>query len=120
MKQYRHLFQFGTFYRLKSPFKNNVSAWMVVSEDKKEAVVGWYRVLNGINLPCERLRLQGLDASMAYEVNGDGPAHYGDELMYAGLVTTDVSSGQADKPEEPSQDFESRLYILKAVKGGRQ
>lgn len=120
MKQYRHLFQFGTFYRLKSPFKNNVSAWMVVSEDKKEAVVGWYRVLNGINLPCERLRLQGLDASMAYEINGDGPAHYGDELMYAGLVTTDVSSGQADKPEELSQDFESRLYILKAVKGGRQ
>ena len=120
MKQYGHLFQFGTFYRLKSPFKNNVSAWMVVSEDKKEAVVGWYRVLNGINLPCERLRLQGLDASMAYEINGDGPAHYGDELMYAGLVTTDVSSGQADKPEELSQDFESRLYILKAVKGGRQ
>ena len=42
-------FQFGTFYRLSSPFENNVTAWMVVSEDKETAIVGWYRVLNGIN-----------------------------------------------------------------------
>lgn len=51
MKQYRQLFQFGTFYRLQSPFEHNTSAWMVVSDDRKEAIVGWYRVLNGVNLP---------------------------------------------------------------------
>ena len=64
MKEYRSLFQFGTFYRLQSPFENNISAWMVVSKDKKDAVVGWYRVLNGINMPCTRLRLKGLNPDM--------------------------------------------------------
>ena len=119
MKQYRQLFQFGTFYRLMSPFENNISAWMVVNEDKTEAIVGWYRVLNGINLPYTRLRLKGLSDEMQYTVNGDSFAHYGNELMNAGLITTDISSGQAEGDEKMCQDFESRLYILKAVKGGK-
>lgn len=114
MKEYRSLFQFGTFYRLQSPFENNISAWMVVSKDKKDAVVGWYRVLNGINMPCTRLRLKGLNPDMRYAVKGDTFAHYGDELMNCGLVTTDISSGQAEGDEKMCQDFDSRLYILKA------
>ena len=47
MKEYREIIQFGTFYRLKSPFENNETIWQVVSEDKKTSLVGWYRVLNG-------------------------------------------------------------------------
>ena len=35
MKEYRELIQFGTFYRLKSPFEGNETVWMTVSEDKK-------------------------------------------------------------------------------------
>ena len=92
---------------------------MVVNEDKTEAIVGWYRVLNGINLPYTRLRLKGLSDEMQYTVNGDSFAHYGNELMNAGLITTDISSGQAEGDEKMCQDFESRLYILKAVKGGK-
>lgn len=114
MKEYRNLFQFGTFYRLQSPFENPISAWMVVSADQKEAVVGWYRMLNGVNLPCTRLRLQGVDPDKKYTVKGDPFEHYGDELMNCGLVTTDISSGQAEGEEKLSQDFDSRLYILKA------
>ena len=38
--------------------------------------------------------------------------------MYAGLITTDISSGQAQGDEKMSRDFESRLYILKAEKRG--
>ncbi len=114
MKQYRQLFQFGTFYRLQSPFEHNTSAWMVVSDDRKEAIVGWYRVLNGVNLPYGRLRLQGLSEDLPYRVNGGGGIHYGSELMNAGLITTDASSGQAQGDEEMCRDFESRLYILKA------
>ncbi len=117
MKQYRHLIQFGTFYRLQSPFENNISAWMVVSKDRQEAIVGWFRVLNGANLPCTRLRLQGLDGNLSYQINGCGPLHYGDELMYAGLITTDASSGEAPRGEKMCEDFESRLYLLKARKG---
>lgn len=120
MKQYRRLFQFGTFYRLQSPFEKNTSAWMVVSEDRKEAIVGWYRVLNGINLPYTRLRLKGLDETTGYRINGDTEVHFGNELMNAGLITSDVSSGQAEGDEKMCQDFDSRLYILQAAEGGEQ
>lgn len=34
MKQHRGLIQFGTFYRLESPFDGNCAAWMIVSDDK--------------------------------------------------------------------------------------
>lgn len=120
MKQYRQLFQFGTFYRLQSPFEHNTSAWMVVSDDRKEAIVGWYRVLNGVNLPYTRLRLKGLTEDLPYKVNGESGIHYGSELMNAGLITTDASSGQAQGNEEMCRDFESRLYILKADQGDKQ
>ncbi|MEF2806516.1 MAG: alpha-galactosidase [Massilistercora timonensis] len=120
MKQYRQLFQFGTFYRLQSPFEHNTSAWMVVSDDRKEAIVGWYRVLNGVNLPYGRLRLQGLSEDLPYRVNGESGIHYGSVLMNAGLITTDASSGQAQGDEEMCRDFESRLYILKADQGDKQ
>ena len=119
MKQYRRLFQFGTFYRLQSPFENNTSAWMVVNDDRTEAIVGWYRVLNGINLPYTRLHLKGLAEDVPYTINGESAIHYGSELMHAGLITTDASSGQAEGDEKMCQDFESRLYILKAAKGGQ-
>lgn len=117
MKKYRYLFQFGTFYRLQSPFEKNISAWMVVSDDRKEAIVGWYRILNGVNLPCTRLYLKGLSEDIPYIINGESDVHYGSELMYAGLITTDASSGQAEGDEKLSRDFDSRLYILKAGEG---
>ena len=40
MKEYRKILQFGTFYRLKSPFEGNETAWMAVSQDKRTAIVG--------------------------------------------------------------------------------
>ena len=127
MKEYRHLIQFGTFYRLKSPFDGNITAWMTVSSDRKEAVAGWYRTLNGVNMSYTRLRLQGLDPEAEYEVGVRGSCERGissgtqafrigtrcgDELMNLGLITSDVSSGQNENAE--SCDFDSRIYILKA------
>ena len=114
MKQYRELFQFGTFYRLRDPFQHNVAAWMVVSEDKKEAIVGWYRVLNVVNEAFHRLALKGLDPDLCYSSSADGRSYYGDELMNAGLITSDASAGEVTPEETPSCDFDSRLYILKA------
>lgn len=40
--------------------------------------------------------------------------YYGDELMNLGLITTDVSAGEAYGDLEPGGDFDSRLYIFKA------
>lgn len=120
MKKYRQLIQFGRFYRLLSPFGNNVTAWMVVDENRNEALVGWYRTLNVVNGPFTRLHLQGLDESCFYDVmefvEGSPSAvtsHYGDELMNLGLITSDASSGQYADGRRESCDFDSRLFYLK-------
>lgn len=114
MKEYRKLLQFGTFYRLKSPFEGNEAAWMVVSEDQKTALVGWYRILNSVNRCYTRLRLEGLNPTYCYRNSRSGLSHYGDELMYAGLITSDVTAGQAPDGEILCTDFDSRIYILEA------
>ncbi len=115
MKEYRSLLQFGAFYRLKSPFEENELVWMVVSEDKRTALVGWYRILNVVNDRFTRVKLQGLNEDFCYEVSQDGTKRYGDELMNLGLVTSDATAGQTPQDEIPCTDFESRIYILKAV-----
>lgn len=114
MKKYRQLIQFGTFYRLSSPFKSNITMWMVVSGDKTEAIVGWYKVLNTVNDSYTRIQLKGLDPDLCYENTITGKMYYGDELMNLGLITTDVSAGEAYGDLEPGGDFDSRLYIFKA------
>ncbi len=114
MKEYRSLLQFGTFYRLKSPFEGNETAWMVVSADQKTAIVGWYRVLNQANKDFSRLRLEGLNPDFCYQNSVTGTAHYGDELMRCGLITSDPVSPLSELGRTDSGDFESRLYILKA------
>lgn len=114
MKEYREVLQFGTFYRLKSPFDGNETVWMTVSDDKKTALVGYYRVLNGVNVPYSRVQLQGLDENMLYQNLLNGTEHYGDELMNFGLITSDVTAGEAPGDAVPCTDFESRIYVLKA------
>ena len=114
MKEYRELLQFGTFYRLKSPFDGNETVWMVVSEDQNTAIVGWYRVLNGVNMPYRRVQLKGLKADTLYENTQNNTENYGDELINLGLITTDVTSGEVVGDAVPCTDFESRIYLLKA------
>lgn len=113
MKEYREVIQFGDFYRLLSPFDGNFTAWMVVSPDKKTALVGWYKTLNEINAPYHRVRLQGLDPALDYTIDG-GLTAGGDELMHAGLITTDSASGECQPNERKSCDFDSHIFVLKA------
>ena len=114
MKEYREIIQFGTFYRLKSPFENNETIWQVVSEDKKTSLVGWYRVLNGVNMPYTRIQLRGLLEDTLYENVENGTDNYGDELMNLGLLTSDVTAGEILSGKTPCTDFDSRIYVLKA------
>lgn len=121
MKKYRSLFQQGTFYRLASPFEGNVTAWMVVSSDKKEAVVGYYRVLRPVNAAYARIRLQGLEEGTEYEVRRmeaqetvTEVSRYGDELMHSGLLVSDAASGEnCGEYNGSNGDYHSRLYVLK-------
>ena len=114
MKEYREIIQFGTFYRLKSPFEGNETVWMVVSDDQKTALVGYYRVLNVVNAPYTRVQLQGLNPDLIYENPENGTEHYGDELMNLGLLTSDTSCGEVIGDAKPCTDFDSRIYVLKA------
>ena len=113
MKEHRAVIQFGDFYRLLSPFQGNYTAWMAVSPDRRTALVGWYKTLNEVNGPFRRLRLRGLDPALCYTVDGTS-AHYGDELMEVGLVTTDSSAGECRDGQCPSRDFDSHIFVLRA------
>ncbi len=117
VKTWRHLLQFGTFYRLKSPFEGNEAVWMVVSADQKTAIVGWYRILNTVNNSFSRVRLCGLNPDYCYHNSLSGVDAYGDELMYLGMQTTDESAGVRSEDTDllRSMDFDSRIYVLTAV-----
>ncbi|MGM9952350.1 MAG: alpha-galactosidase [Intestinibaculum porci] len=104
MKTYRQLISQGTFYRLQSPFSHNEASWMVVSRDRKEALVGYYSILCQVNGPYTRVRLTGLDPDERYLVN-DEAIYYGDELMHYGLITDHHENG----------DFTSQIFVLKAL-----
>ena len=119
MKEHRALLQFGTFYRLCSPFEGNETAWMVVSPDKQQAIVGWYRTLNQVNADFTRVKLCGLQPDILYK-NDHGESAYGDELMNLGLITTDVTAGEIPSDKKPCTDFESRIYVLEAVDSAQQ
>ncbi|MBR1859387.1 MAG: alpha-galactosidase [Selenomonadaceae bacterium] len=118
MKRYRNIIQHGTFYRLKSPFDGNIAAWLVVSEKKKTAIVGYYKVLNDICSEYRRIKLFGLDESRRYEVSIDDKTvlgtFSGSELMNIGLITTDFSAGESSREEgQHCTDFWSRIYVIK-------
>ena len=114
MKEHRALLQFGTFYRLLSPFEGNDTAWMVVSEDRKHAILGYYRVLNKVNDHFMRIRLRGLDPDQNYLVSGKG-SHFGDELMNLGLVISDASSCKVGESLLDTGDFSSAVYLIDAL-----
>lgn len=120
MKEHRELIQFGTFYRLRSPFDSNVTCWMVVNKQKTKAIVGWYRVLNTVNAPFDRVRLVGLDTTKRYRITGnelvDGRdvIRSGSELHNIGLITSDRNSGDVPQNVTPNRDFDSRLFVLTA------
>ncbi|BBI33027.1 alpha-galactosidase [Cohnella abietis] len=84
-KEIRHLVQFGDFYRIRSPFEGNDTAWIMVAEDGSEAFAVYVRVLAEPNAPLDWIRFKGLDANAKYRVEEQGSVYGGDQLMYSGL-----------------------------------
>lgn len=112
-KNYRSVIHNGTFYRLLSPFdSDNQTAWMVVSEDQKTAIVAHYKMLNEVNRSYQRLYLQGLHPEFDYQV--ENQKYNGTELMNAGFIITDASSGQINEQNKrpETHDFDSRVWVL--------
>lgn len=115
MKEKRDLIQKGTFYRLKSPFEGNETAWMIVSEDQKKALVGYYRVMQPVNIGFVRLKLKGLKEDTCYKVSGYDYDCYGDELMQAGMILSDSASGVWKKGVNDKGDFQAKVFEIEAV-----
>jgi len=120
---HREVLQRGRFVRLRSPFEGdgNETAWMCVSDDARNAVVGFYQELNRAVPGAERLRLRGLDASLRYAVTvwpgtddtisrANSLERGGDDLMHVGLLL------EATKEEAAARgDFWARLFVLEAA-----
>ncbi|MBC2205919.1 alpha-galactosidase [Listeria booriae] len=84
-KEIRPLIQFGDFYRLKSPFEGNETAWMFVDKTKTEIVVFYFQVLAVPAKPLQAIKLTGLNKDAEYKINATKQVFGGDELMYSGL-----------------------------------
>lgn len=111
-KENRGLIQKGTFYRIQSPFAEdgNVTSWLIVSEDQKQAIAGRYQVLGKPNAGYERLILKGLQAEFEYEIDGISGTFFGDELMHAGIQLDQVVEGELQMG-----DFTSQIFTLSTV-----
>ncbi|MGN7941752.1 alpha-galactosidase [Virgibacillus sp. 6R] len=116
-KEKRDLIRSGAFYRLLSPFESNEVSWMVVSQNKSEAIVGYYKVLAKPNDKYYRIKLKGLDADKLYEIEGMDTRHYGDELMNIGIILNENYTDRANEywAREHPHDYSSRLFVLKEV-----
>ncbi len=82
---HRQTFQFGTFYRLSSPFEQNHTCWLTVAADEREAILVYVKTLAAPNAPFRAIRLRGLLPAAAYVVEETGQVFYGDDLMYRGF-----------------------------------
>ncbi|MBL4937115.1 alpha-galactosidase [Clostridium sp. YIM B02515] len=103
-KELRELIQFGSLYRLMSPFEGNETAWIIVSEDKTEAFAAYFRVLAAPNGPISRLKLRGLDTDKMYTVTGSNKTYSGEQLMYAGIGIPELQG-----------DYQSITWKLKSI-----
>jgi alpha-galactosidase len=104
-KSIRRLVQFGDLYRLLSPFEGNYTSFLYVSEDKKEAVLFLYKVMNVPNGPLYRFRLDGLAPDYNYRIGESGLVISGAQLMNYGI----------NEPEEFTWgDFNGKVIRLRA------
>jgi alpha-galactosidase len=121
-KDHRELLQRGRFVRLRSPFEDdgNETAWMTVSDDRRHAIVGFYRTLTRPNPAVNRLRLRELDPEARYRVTlwparadtierDNAVVRGGDELTEIGLFL------DVDRHEVAIHgDYWAQLFVLEA------
>ena len=95
--KYNDLVRTGDYYRLTSYRENQTNdSWMVVSKDKKEAVVTFVQVRAKSWYFQKPIRFKGLDENRIYKIEGTEELLSGAALMHAGYTpvvkATDYSS----------------------------
>ena len=79
---------------------------MFVSEDKNEALIFYYKVLNQASEPLKILKMHGLDSEKNYYFEGEQMPVGGDELMNSGIYL----------PANINGDFKSIVWYVSTDK----
>ncbi|NIZ19056.1 alpha-galactosidase [Entomospira culicis] len=111
-KQWQSVIALGKFYRLESA-DPNYYYWMVVSQDKEQALVASYKILARANPALKRFNLQGLNPNLLYYCPERELSYYGDELMHVGWLSEPEFTGMSGTDKG---DFTARIYQLLAKK----
>jgi len=117
-KKNRNLIQFGTFYRLKSPFDfNNETAWQFVDLEKSQSVVFYTVILDKSNQMRPRLKLKGLDSNKRYKISSYEGLFHGDELMNKGVyIDPPLGADQKQGSYQLNGDFRSTMIKVEEVR----
>lgn len=100
----RPVIQYGHYYRLASPFEENIAAWMFVSPKQDEAIVFLGRILASAQPAFHEVYLMGLDDEALYQEQTSKRIFSGAELMAVGLYFPDFQG-----------DFQTELLHFKKL-----
>ena len=100
----RPVIQYGHYYRLASPFEENIAAWMFVSPKQDEAIVFLGRILASAQPAFHEVYLMGLDDEALYQEQTSKRIFSGAELMTVGLYFPDFQG-----------DFQTELLHFKKL-----
>ena len=100
----RPVIQYGHYYRLASPFEENIAAWMFVSPKQDEAIVFLGRILASAQPVVHEVYLMGLDDEALYQEQTSKRIFSGAELMTVGLYFPDFQG-----------DFQTELLHFKKL-----
>ncbi len=79
------LIQQGDYYRISNPYEEEYGAWMVVDQDKSNALLSVVLLNIHGNMPVIYVRLDGLDEEREYRDADTGKVYSGAALMEAGM-----------------------------------
>ena len=91
-QQLRALVQFGDFYRLRSPFEGDETAWMVSAENGRHILAWYYKPYAQAEEAYLGIKLRHLEETARYRLLGTDQVYSGSILMHVGL-TIDWRSG---------------------------
>ena len=103
--KYNHLVRGGDYYRLSSYQRNHeMDAYMVVSKDKKEALITYVKVVASPNPARKILKVPHLEKDVTYEIEGSDIKVKGSTLERVGIVLPSLNG-----------DYQSELIHLVAI-----
>ena len=85
-REHQELIREGSYYRLSDPFQDEISAWMVVSENQEQALVSVVRLSAEANAPATYVTLKGLAEDTFYLDKTTGKVYPGAALMEVGIL----------------------------------